>query len=81
MAERHRKERVGMVLSSKMEKTAVVEVTRLVKHPIYHKVMRVRKKYIVHDEKKEAKVGNKVRIQETQPLSKTKRWRLIEVIS
>lgn len=80
MADQHRKEQVGIVLSSQMEKTAVVQVTRLVQHPIYHKVVRVRKKYVVHDEKKEAKVGSKVRIRETKPLSKTKRWQLVKVV-
>ncbi|MBI4372329.1 MAG: 30S ribosomal protein S17 [Candidatus Omnitrophica bacterium] len=81
MADRHQKERVGIVLASKMEKTAVVQVTRLVQHPIYHKVVRLRKKYLVHDEKKEAKVGSKVRIRETRPLSKAKRWRLVETLA
>ena len=80
MAERHRKEQVGIVLSNKMNQTAVVQVTRLVQHPIFHKVIRVRKKYVVHDEKKAAKIGSKVRIRETKPLSKTKRWQLVEVL-
>ena len=80
MAERRRKERVGIVLSSNMQQTAVVEVTRLVQHPVYRKVVKQRKAYPVHDEKKTAKVGDKVRIVETKPISKTKRWKLVEVI-
>lgn len=81
MAERHPKEQVGIVLSSKMDKTAVVQITRLVQHPAYKKVIRVRKRYPVHDAKKLAKVGDKVRIAETKPISKSKRWKLVEVIS
>ena len=81
MAERHRKERVGVVLSNKMEKTAVVQVTRLVQHPLFHKVVRLRKKYAVHDEKKMVKIGDKVRIREGKPISKTKRWRVVEVLT
>ena len=81
MADRHRKERVGIVLSNKMEKTAVVQVTRLVQHPIYHKVIRRRKRYVAHDEKKVAKVGDKVRITETKPISRTKRWKIVEIFA
>ncbi len=81
MADRHRKERVGIVLSSKMQNTAIVQVTRLMQHPIFKKVVRRRKRYVVHDEKKVAKVGDKVRIIETRPLSKSKRWQLTEVIT
>ena len=77
---RHRKEQVGIVLNSKMEKTAIVQVTRLMQHPIFKKVIRRRKKYVVHDEKKVAKVGDKVRIVQTKPISKTKRWQLAEVL-
>ncbi len=80
MADRKHKERIGVVLSNQMQQTAVVEVTRLVQHPIYRKVVKQRKKYSVHDEKKIAKVGDKVRIVETRPISKTKRWKLVEVI-
>ena len=82
MAEkRHRKEQVGVVLSNKMEKSAVIEVTRLVQHPVYRKIVRRRKKYVVHDEKKVCKVGDKVRISQTRPVSKTKRWQVVEVLS
>ena len=77
---RHHKEQVGIVMSNKMEKTAVVQVTRLVQHPVYKKVIRRRKKYMVHDEKK-TKVGDKVRIVETRPISKNKCWRVAEVLT
>ena len=80
MLRRTRKERIGVVLSDKMAKSAVVEVARLVRHPIYLKVVRRKKKYVAHDENKAAKVGDLVRIQETRPLSKTKRWRIVEVL-
>lgn len=76
-----RRTRDGVVLSSKMQKTIVVEVTRLVEHPRFKKVTRRKVKYAVHDEKNEAKGGDKVRIQETRPLSKTKRWKLVKVLS
>jgi small subunit ribosomal protein S17 len=72
--------REGVVLSNKMQKTIVVEVTRLMRHPEFGKVIRDRKKYSAHDEKNEAKIGDKVRIVETRPLSKTKRWKLVEVL-
>ncbi len=81
MADRHHKELVGIVLSNKTEKTAIVQVTRLVQHPQFHKVIRLRKKYVAHDEKKAAKTGDKVRIRETRPISKTKRWQVVEVVS
>ena len=81
MAERHQKEQVGIVLSNKMERSAIVEVTRLVPHPIYRKVVRRRKKYVAHDEKKVCKVGDKVRIRAIRPISKTKRWRVVEILS
>ena len=76
----HRKERVGEVVSNKMQKTIVVRVERRFPHPKYKKVVTAFTKFYAHDEKDEAKVGDKVRIMETRPLSKTKRWRLIEVV-
>ena len=76
----HRKERVGEVLSSKMAKTIVVQVERRFPHPRYKKVVTAYAKFYAHDEKSEAKVGDVVRIQECRPLSKTKRWRLVEVV-
>ena len=76
----HRKVRIGVVLSNTMKKTIVVRVERLSHHPLYRKVQRVVSKMKVHDEKGVAKVGDKVRIIETRPLSKEKRWRLEEVL-
>jgi small subunit ribosomal protein S17 len=76
----HRKERVGEVLSSNMAKTIVVRVERRFPHPKFKKVVTGYKKFYAHDEKSEAKVGDRVRIEETRPLSKTKRWRLVEVV-
>ncbi len=78
--ETKRKVRTGKVVSDKMQKTVVVAVERLVRHPIYKKVLRKTKKYKVHDEKNECKVGDLVRIEETRPLSKEKRWRVVEII-
>lgn len=75
----HRKERLGEVLSTKMDKTIVVRVKRRVAHPKFRKVVTLFKKFYAHDEKGEANVGDTVRIQETRPVSKTKRWRLVAV--
>jgi small subunit ribosomal protein S17 len=75
-----RKERVGEVISNKMAKTIVVRVERRYPHPRFKKVVTGYKKFYVHDEKNEAKPGDRVRIEETKPLSKTKRWRLVEVV-
>lgn len=76
-----RKTRVGVVTSDKMNKTIVVEVERRVPHPRFKKIVRRTSTFHAHDEKEEAKIGDKVRIMETRPLSKTKRWRLIEVLA
>ena len=76
----HARMREGVVVSDKMQKTIVVAVTRLVQHPNYKKVIRKKVKYAVHDEKNEARIGNKVQIIQTRPLSKTKRWRLVKVL-
>lgn len=76
----HRKERVGEVVSNKMQKTIVVQVERRFPHPKYKKVITAFSKFYAHDEKGEAKIGDKVRIMETRPLSKTKRWRLVDVV-
>lgn len=76
-----RKTRVGVVTSDKMDKTIVVEVERRVPHPRFKKIVKRTTKFHAHDEKSEAKLGDKVRIMETRPLSKTKRWRLIEVLA
>jgi small subunit ribosomal protein S17 len=76
----HRKQRTGEVISSKMAKTIVVRVERRFPHPRFKKVVTAYKKLYAHDEKGEAKVGDWVRIEETRPLSRTKRWRLMEII-
>jgi small subunit ribosomal protein S17 len=76
----HKKERVGDVISNKMTKTIVVRVQRRFPHPEFKKVVTQFNKFYAHDEKNEAKVGDRVRIQECRPLSKTKRWRLVEVV-
>ncbi|MBN1443253.1 MAG: 30S ribosomal protein S17 [Planctomycetes bacterium] len=70
----------GTVRSDKMQKTIIVDVVRLEKHRQYHKFVRRRTSYMVHDEKGEARAGDVVRISETRPLSKRKRWRLIEIV-
>ena len=71
----------GKVTSAKMEKTIVVEVLRLVQHPKYRRVVRLSKKFYAHDEKREAKPGDTVRIVSSRPLSKLKRWRLKEIVT
>ncbi len=75
-----RKERSGIVSSNKMDKTITVAVKWKEKHPIYGKFVNKTKKYHAHDEKNECNIGDIVRIMETRPLSKTKRWRLVEII-
>lgn len=75
-----RKSRIGVVSSDKMAKTITVEVERKVKHPIYGKFLKKTTKFHAHDESNSAGVGDVVRIMETRPLSKTKRWRLVEII-
>lgn len=77
----HRKKRVGIVVSDKMDKTVVVEVTRTMVDPTYKKVVRRKKRYKAHDEKNEYKTGDKVAIMETRPLSKDKRWRIVSSLS
>lgn len=76
-----RQELVGKVTSAKMEKTIVVEVTRMVQHSKYRRVVRISKRFYAHDEQREARPGDTVRIVETRPLSKLKRWRLKEVVA
>lgn len=75
-----RKSRVGVVTSDKMEKTVVVSVETLIEHPLYKKRIKQTKKFKAHDEQNQCKIGDKVRIMETRPLSKDKRWRVIEII-
>ena len=78
---RPRQSKTGVVTSARMEKTIVVKVTRLVQHSFYRRVVRVMKKFYAHDENREARAGDTVRIVETRPLSKQKRWRLAEIIA
>ena len=81
MAERRtRKELVGVVTSAKMDKTVVVRVERRFRHPLYGKVIRRTRKFVAHDERNQCAVGDTVRVRESRPLSKTKRWRLVEVV-
>lgn len=80
MERNKRKTRVGRVVSDKMDKTVVVEVETLVRHPLLGKTIRRTKRFKAHDEKNEYRVGDKVRIMETRPLSKEKRWRVVELI-
>ncbi len=75
------KTRVGVVVSNKMTKTIVVEVERRVPHPIFKKIVRKTSKFYAHDEEQKAKEGDKVRIVETRPISKLKRWKLVEVLA
>ena len=75
-----RKTRVGMVVSNKMDKTIVVAIEDNVKHPIYGKIIKRTLKVHAHDENNECSVGDKVEVMETRPLSKTKRWRLVQII-
>ncbi len=75
-----RKTRIGIVVSSKMNKTITVTIERQVPHPLYKKYFKTSKKYLVHDEHETADLGDKVLIMETRPLSRRKRWRLVEIV-
>ncbi len=75
-----RKERIGVVVSNKMEKSITVAVKRKLKHPIYGKFVNRTTKFVAHDEKNDCNPGDTVKIMETRPLSKTKRWRVVEII-
>jgi len=77
--QKNRKVKQGVVVSNKMQKTLVVQVTRAIRHPKYQKVMKRSKKYYAHDENNSAQIGDEVIIMETRPMSKLKRWRLVEV--
>jgi small subunit ribosomal protein S17 len=79
-ARRARKTRVGLVVSDKMDKTAVVAIERRVPHPVYGKMVKRTRRLKAHDERNEAKAGDTVRIMETRPLSKDKRWRIVEIV-
>jgi len=76
-----RKTKVGRVVSDKMDKTIVVSVERLSRHPLYKRVIRLTTRFKAHDERNEARVGDTVRIEESRPLSATKRWRLVEIVA
>ncbi len=81
MSERlFRKTRVGRVVSNKMDKTVVIAIEDRVQHPIYKKIMKQTVKLKVHDENNECAIGDKIKVMETRPLSKDKRWRLVEII-
>lgn len=80
IAPARRKVKVGRVVSDKMDKTIVVSVERLARHGLYKRVVRLTKKFKAHDEANEARVGDTVRIEESRPLSATKRWRLVEIV-
>jgi small subunit ribosomal protein S17 len=80
VARASRKTRVGLVVSDKMEKTVVVSIERRVQHPVYGKMVRRTKRFKAHDERNEAKTGDTVRIMETRPMSKDKRWRVVEIV-
>ena len=75
-----RKERIGVVVSNKMEKSIVVAVERKETHPMYGKFVKKTTKFVAHDEKNECSIGDTVRIMETRPLSKSKNWRLVEIV-
>ena len=75
-----RKERIGVVTSNRMEKSIVVSEVKRVKHPMYGKFVLRTKKYVAHDETNDCNIGDTVRIMETRPMSKTKRWRMVEIV-
>ncbi len=75
-----RKQRIGMVTSNKMDKTIAVSVERRLRHPIYGKYVKKNKKFIAHDENNDCNIGDTVRIMEARPMSKRKRWRLVEIV-
>ncbi|QGP91830.1 30S ribosomal protein S17 [Neomoorella glycerini] len=80
MERNYRKTRIGSVVSDKMDKTVVVAVENRVRHPLLGKIIRKTTKFKAHDEKNECRVGDKVKIMETRPLSKDKRWRVVEIL-
>ena len=79
--ETNRKTRIGIVTSDKMDKTAVVSIVELVRHPLYGKAVKKTVKFKAHDEENICKIGDRVKIMETRPLSRDKRWRIIEVVT
>ena len=81
MLNKRRQQKIGVVSSNKMQKTIVVTVDRRIMHPLYKKVTRKSKRFLVHDERGECQPGDMVRIEETRPISRQKRWRVVQVIS
>jgi small subunit ribosomal protein S17 len=79
--QKRRQEKVGIVTSNKMQKTVVVTVERQIIHPFYRRVVRHSKRFLAHDEKNECRPGDTVRIQETRPCSRKKRWRVVEIVT
>ena len=79
--QKRRQEKVGIVTSNKMQKTVVVTVERQIIHPFYKRVVRHSKRFLAHDEKNECRPGDTVRIEETRPLSRNKRWRVVEIVN
>ena len=79
--QKKRQEKVGIVTSNKMQKTVVVTVERQIIHPFYKRVVRQSKRFLAHDEKNKCRPGDRVRIQETRPLSRRKRWRVVEIVN
>ena len=75
-----RKTRIGVVVSNKMDKTITIAIERRIPHPIYKKYFKKTTKLMVHDEKRECNIGDRVKVMETRPLSKNKRWRLVEIV-
>ena len=75
----HRKVRMGTVVSNKMDKTATILIERLIEHPLYHRVVKQSKKIFAHDENNNCQIGDEVKVVETRPLSKHKRWRVVEI--
>ena len=80
MEQGNRRVKTGVVVKDKMNKTRVIEVARTVRHPLYQKVMRQKKRFMSHDERNQAKVGDRVLIQESRPLSRHKRWTIIKIL-
>jgi small subunit ribosomal protein S17 len=81
MLNKTRQQKIGVVSSNKMQKTIVVTVDRSIMHPLYKKVTRKSKRFLVHDERGECQPGDRVRIEETRPLSRSKHWRVVQIIS
>lgn len=75
-----RKSRQGLVVSDKMDKTIIVRIDRTLRHPLYERIIRMHSKLYAHDEKNDARVGDRVKVMETRPLSRLKRWRLVEIV-